>query len=111
VPMAPTVVFGGLALWRVDWPRWVRGICVALALAPVIAVGGQIARDFGVSFHTVAGVTGLVAVYAALVWACRPTMSRSLHVLAFKGGGRRYVALAVGAAAVALFMLQIGLSG
>ena len=73
--MMPTVVFGGLAVWRVDWPRPARIVCGAIATLPALLVARTIVVDFGRSLHSLAGVGGMLAVYAAIVWATRPTMT------------------------------------
>ena len=77
--MMPTVVFGGLAVWQVHWPRPARVVCAVVAALPALVVGHGIVDDFGRSLHSLAGVAGMLGVYAAIVWATRPTMSRPTH--------------------------------
>ncbi len=77
--MMPTVVFGGLAVWQVDWPTRARVVCAVVAALPALFVGHGIVDDFGRSLHSLAGVAGMLGVYAAIVWATRPTMSRPIH--------------------------------
>lgn len=77
--MMPTVVFGGLAAWQVDWPRAARVVCAVIAGLPALFVGHGIVDDFGRSLHSMAGVAGMLGVYSAIVWATRPTMSRPTH--------------------------------
>jgi hypothetical protein len=72
--MAPTVICGGLAAARVDWPvavRWVMGV---LAGAPVVLIASTIVSDATSSGRSVVGVVGLVAVYTALATATAPTL-------------------------------------
>ena len=77
--MMPTVVFGGLAAWQVDWPTPARVVCAVIAALPALLVGHGIVHDFGRSLHSLAGVAGMLGVYSAIVWATRPTMSRPTH--------------------------------
>ena len=74
--MMPTVVFGGLAAWRTDWPTIARVACMLVAAPSVLFVGSQIVDDFGWSLHSLAGLAGLLALYSLIVWATRPTMTR-----------------------------------
>ncbi|MEP7115434.1 MAG: hypothetical protein ABI862_19380 [Ilumatobacteraceae bacterium] len=74
--MMPTLVFGGLAAWQVDWPRPARAVCAVIAALPALLVGRGIVDDFGRSLHSLAGVAGMLGVYCAIVWATRPTMTR-----------------------------------
>lgn len=66
--MAPTVLLGGLAVWRTDWRRWIRGLSAVIAGGPVVVVGTQVAGDFGV-LGAVARLIGLVVIYAVIVAA------------------------------------------
>lgn len=75
--MMPTVVFGGLAAWRVDWPRRARAVCAVIAALPALFVGRGIVGDFGLSLHSLTGVAGMLGVYCAIVWATGPTMART----------------------------------
>ena len=77
--MMPTVIFGGLAAWQVHWPKPARLVCAIVAALPALVVGHGIVDDFGRSLHSVAGVVGMLGVYAAIVCATRPTMSRPTH--------------------------------
>ena len=102
--MAPTVVAGGLALWRTDWPRWGRLLLFFLAMAPVMFVSRQIIGDFGWDIRTVVGIAGLLGVYACIVRANRATLLRPLHPWRL-----RWVAAIVGAAAALLAIAQVGI--
>jgi hypothetical protein len=72
--MLPTVVGGGLAVWRTDWNRVVRALCALAALGPVVIVGTQLAGSFGYSLHALAGFVGMVAIYATIIAATRFTI-------------------------------------
>ena len=74
--MMPTVVFGGLAAWRTDWPTIARAACVPVAALSVLFVGSGIVDDFGWSLRSLAGFAGLLGLYGVIVWATRPTMTR-----------------------------------
>lgn len=71
--MAPTVVFGALALGRTTWPVVVRGLLAVLAGVPAVLVAADLVDTFRWSVRTVAGVVGLVALYAVLVRTAGPT--------------------------------------
>ena len=75
VVMVPTVVGGGLAFARVEWHRVARGICLLLAAAPVLFVGGDLVSSFGWSLHALAGFVGMLAVYGTVVVATRFTFA------------------------------------
>ena len=80
--MLPTVVGGGLAFARVEWHRMARGICIVLAAAPLLFVGGNLVSSFGWSLHALAGFVAMLAVYGTVVRATRFTF-------AAQPGGRR----------------------
>jgi len=75
VVMVPTVVGGGLAFARVEWHRVARGICLVLAAAPVLFVGGDLVSSFGWSLHALAGFVAMLAVYGTVVVATRFTFA------------------------------------
>ena len=81
--MVPTVVGGGLAHARVEWSRLARGICLALAAAPVLFVASDLVSSFGWSLHALAGFVAMLAVYGTVVLATRFTFA------AQPGGKRR----------------------
>jgi hypothetical protein len=64
--MFPTVIGGGLALARDEWHKVTRGICLAIAKLPVLFVGNDLVGSFGWSWHTLAGLVGLLAIYATI---------------------------------------------
>jgi hypothetical protein len=73
--MLPTVVGGGFARARSDWPRWLRVICVLAAIGPVALVGSQIRGDFGWSAHTVVGFLAFLMIYTAIIAATKFTIT------------------------------------
>jgi hypothetical protein len=73
--MMPTVVGGGFALWRTDWRRLVRAICLVVALGPVVIVATQIVGSFGWSMHALLGFLGMVVIYGAIIATTRFTLS------------------------------------
>ena len=73
--MFPTVLFGGLAVWRRDWWPAAR-IASAAAAAPLaIITAGDIVDDFGWSAATVGRLAVFVAIYALVIAATRPTIA------------------------------------
>ncbi|MFT3851403.1 MAG: hypothetical protein QM733_01465 [Ilumatobacteraceae bacterium] len=73
--MLPTVIGGGLALARNDWPRPLRCLLTLVALAPVAFVAHEIVDGFGWSWRTPAGLAGFLCIYATLVVAIRPAFA------------------------------------
>jgi hypothetical protein len=73
--MLPTVVGGGFALARVEWPRSTRWICVVAALGPVALVASQLVGSFGWSLHTLAGFVSMLAIYGTIVVATKFTVT------------------------------------
>ena len=70
--MLPTVLFGGLAAIRTDWPRGVRwGFAGFAAIRVAFVAWGEVWSEFGVSPRAVAGIAGPVAIYGVVVWATR----------------------------------------
>ena len=55
--MFPTVVGAGLAIARTEWRRATRGICLLIAVGPVLFVGNDLRDSFGWSLRTVGGST------------------------------------------------------
>ena len=72
--MLPTVVGGGLALYRTDWRRWLRVIFALVAAPPVVFVTLGIVDEIGV----VRGVPQVVLfflIYGAVLWAVRASLA------------------------------------
>jgi hypothetical protein len=69
--MLPTVVGGGLALFRNDWRRVGRAICLLVALGPVALVGSQLVGSFGWSMHALVGFLSMLAIYGTIIAATR----------------------------------------
>jgi hypothetical protein len=74
--MLPTAVGGGLALARVEWPRWARAVALAVAAVPIAFVGRDLVITFGWSVRALAGFVGLVAIYAVIARTAVPTLMR-----------------------------------
>ena len=72
--MLPTVVGGGFAVWRTDWRRVLRAICVLAALGPVALVGNHLVDTFGWSLHALAGFVAMLAIYGTIIAATRFTI-------------------------------------
>jgi hypothetical protein len=73
--MLPTVVGGGLAVARTEWRPITRILCIVVAAIPVLFVGHDLVDSFGWSLRTAAGLAGLVAIYATIIWASRFTFA------------------------------------
>ena len=72
--MLPTVVGGGLALYRTDWRRWLRVIFALVATPPVVFVTLGIVDEIGV----VRGVVQILlffAIYGVVLWAVRASLA------------------------------------
>ena len=67
-PLAPTVIFGGLAAGRTTWPRAARLALAALAAVPLALVAVGIVDDHRSSpLRAAVGVAGLLALYGLIV--------------------------------------------
>ena len=76
--MIPTVLGGGLAWFRTDWSRWVRGLLIAVAcLPPAFVFGSGLAED-GWSVRLVVGSLLLLPLYGVIVRATGPTLAPQL---------------------------------
>jgi hypothetical protein len=71
--MLPTVIGGGLALARSEWPRRVRIVAMMIATVPVLFVTRGFVHDFGWSLRSAGGVAGLLVIYALIIWSTRST--------------------------------------
>jgi hypothetical protein len=72
--MMPTVICGGLARHRTDWPTWTRTVFVVLGSTSIAFVGLQLHDDWGWSWRWWAGMAGLLAVYGAVISLERGSM-------------------------------------
>ena len=72
--MLPTVVGGGLALYRTDWRRWLRVIFALVAAPPVVFVTLGIVDEIGV-VRGVPQVVLFLLVYGAVLWAVRASLA------------------------------------
>lgn len=76
VLMLPTIVGGGFAMARSDWPKWLRIVCLAVALGPVAFFTKDLVETFGWSARSLVGTVLMLALYGTIVRAARPTFSR-----------------------------------
>jgi hypothetical protein len=70
----PTVIGGGLARHRHDWPTWTRVVFVVLGSTSIVFVGMQLHDDWGWAWRWWAGMAGLLAVYGAVIALERGSM-------------------------------------
>lgn len=107
--MAPTVIAGGLCRARTDWPVALRAVTGLIALAPVVLVGWQLVDELGISVRLLVGLIGLVAAYATIVLATRPTMAPPATPA--RTSPRRHAAVlaALGVVVIATVMASTGL--
>jgi hypothetical protein len=76
--MLPTVLGGGLAWFRTDWSRWVRGVLVAVACLPLAFLIGSGLSEDGWSVKLVVGFLLLLPLYGVIIRATRPTLAPQL---------------------------------
>lgn len=77
--MLPTVLGGGLAVARRQWPPLARGLCLPIAAAPVLTVAISLIDSFGWSWRTLGAVALMLDIYATIIWATRFTFSAQQH--------------------------------
>jgi hypothetical protein len=75
--MAPTVIAGGMAASRHGWPLVARAVCLVVAAVPVVFVTSDLVDAFGWSVHALAGVAGLLAIYATIIVLAGATFAPS----------------------------------
>ena len=89
--LAPTIIGGGLAVHRHDWPRWARVVGGILAGADLVAVAALTSNELGFGLQALLASSALVLLYAGIVVAVGATMApqgdqwrlpRSLKVIA-----------------------------
>jgi hypothetical protein len=76
--MLPTVLGGGLAWFRTDWSRWVRGVLIAVACLPSVFLFGSGLSEDGWSVKLVVGALLLLPLYGVIILATRPTLAPQL---------------------------------
>ncbi len=66
--MFPTVVLGSLALWRKNWPKWLRSILglASITFAAMVA-DLEIIAKLGWSFETIGRVLLFVGIYSLVI--------------------------------------------
>jgi len=105
--MAPTVIAGGLARSHPAWPRSARAVATGVAALPVASVSYDLVSSFGWGWRSLAGTAGLLAVYAAIIWATGPT----LRPLPDRQPMPSWTRWAVVAGVAVLILLPLGLGG
>ena len=76
--MAPTVIFGGLAIHRQAWRSIVRWLLAIGASVPVIVISVQIHGDFGWSWRLLLGIFLLLAIYGTVTMASQKTFAQQI---------------------------------
>ena len=76
--MAPTVIFGGLAIHRKAWRSIVRWLLAIGASVPVIVISVQIHGDFGWSWRLLLGIFLLLAIYGTVTMASQKTFAQHI---------------------------------
>ena len=71
--MFPTVLFGSLAVWRSDVPKFVRVVCGAIALPGAVFVLAGIGEDHGWGVTTIGQMVLFLLIYAVIVAATGPS--------------------------------------
>ncbi len=72
--MLPTVIAGGLAAWRRDWPRWLRALAGIVGCLPVLAIASSLVKDFGV-LGGAARTCGVTIIYGVVVAATAASLA------------------------------------
>jgi hypothetical protein len=107
--MMPTVICGGLARHRTDWPTWTRTAFVVLGSTSIAFVGMQLRDDWGWGWRWWAGMAGLLAVYGAVISLERGSMPPQ-HDGWRVPGVVRIAAVVVGVLAMVLPVVGAGLA-
>ncbi len=107
--MMPTVVCGGLARHRSDWPTWTRTVFVLLGSSSIAFVGLQLHDDWGWGWRWWAGMGGLFAVYGAVIAMERGSMPPQQDGWRLPGVVR-VAAVVAGVLAMALPVVGAGLA-
>lgn len=105
--LAPTVILGGLVAARTAWRPSVRVVVALLACVPMGFVISGIVGDFGASSRTWAGIAGVIALYAVIIFVVAgATFAPRADGYRLPRGAR--VAVAVGVVGFAAFALVAG---
>lgn len=107
--MMPTVVCGGLARHRTDWPTWTRWTFAVLGCTSIVFVGLQLHDDWAWGWRWWAGMAGLLAVYGSVIALERGSMPPQRDGWRLPGVVRVAV-VAVAVLAVLLPMVGAGLA-
>ena len=107
--MFPTVIGGGLALARVGWSRITRGICLVIAVGPVVFVGHDLVDKFGWSLHATVGLGAMLAIYATIIRATRFAFAAQTDGWRLELRGKIIISVVVGGLAFLIFMAGGGL--
>ena len=73
--LAPTIIGGGLAVHRHDWPRWARVLGGMLAGADLVVVAALTINELGFGLRALLASLALVLLYAGIVVAAGATMA------------------------------------
>jgi hypothetical protein len=105
--MAPTVIGGSLARFRVDWRPVARMLCAVVAAAPVAFVTVDLVRTFAISMQTIVGIAGLLGVYATVIQMAGATLAPAPNPQRLSRRAR----WAIGATLLALFLVPLVVGG
>ena len=73
--MLPTVLGGGLAWARRDWPRWARSVLVVVASAPPLLILFSLTDERGWSLRSAIGWLWMLVIYGVVVRATAATLA------------------------------------
>lgn len=77
--MFPTVLLGGLGLWRTTWFRWLRNILGLVSVAWAAKVAYQfIIKEFGWSAKSIAQILVFAAIYLVIVKITKLTIAKPM---------------------------------
>lgn len=107
--MLPTVLAGSLALWRPDWPRWVRWVAATVAAAPPVMVVAGTAREHQ-TVRAAAGLVLFVATYAVVVASMRAIVAPGPRSGPIRRAARIGVAIGAAVLLLAVITFTVGLA-
>jgi hypothetical protein len=79
--MLPTVVGGGIAVWRTTWRPWARALVAVVAIGPIAFVAIDLVDTFGWSPRSLVGLVVLLMLYGVVVAAARTAFVRPVEGL------------------------------